>query len=99
MLRGLGGDRFTEPFAFLGDPISLAVVFSDCGDSESEGVRVFERMNSLIVIPAKVANVFICRCCSGSISMVSLLMPFKLTILSTSPEWCVSGALESVGYR
>jgi hypothetical protein len=35
-------------------------------------------MNSLIVMPAKVARVLICRCCSASISIVSLFIPQKI---------------------
>ncbi len=64
--------------AFLGEPSRRVVVSSDGEDCTLDGVRVLERMNSLIVMPANVARVLICRCCSGSISMVSLFISQKL---------------------
>ena len=77
--------------AFFGVPSRREVVSSGVWGSSFERERVLERINSLIVIPAKVARVLICRCCSGSISMVSLFIPPKLTkspILSTAGlEW------------
>ena len=59
----------------------LAFFFEErsCVVESSTGFeRVFWRMNSLIDRPEKVASVLIMRCCSGSISMVSLLMGWNL---------------------
>jgi hypothetical protein len=46
-----------KSFGFFGEPNSRAVVSSDYGDCTLDEVRVLERMNSLIVMPAKVASV------------------------------------------
>jgi hypothetical protein len=52
-----------KSLGFFGEPNSRAVVSSDYGDYGDYGdytldeVRVLERMNSLIVMPAKVASV------------------------------------------
>jgi len=64
--------------AFFREPSRRDVVSSEGKAWALDGARVLERMNSLIVSPAKVARVLIWRCCSGSISMVSLLIPPKL---------------------